>query len=154
MDALLQPECVAWPQPEGFQASTGQAVTLVLEGIPAGIGNDTLLLSGSVHGRLSTGQDGTASLMLGEDSINIVGSTATFALYAVLIFAMQPGFALLESGAARAQSVLMVAVKNAFDACVVALVWWLVRHETRWKLRAYHTSFPCTAGWLWTVVWQ
>jgi Amt family ammonium transporter len=45
---------------------------------------------------------------------------------AALVFFMQAGFALLESGMARAKNTVNVIMKNYVDACVGSLMYWLV----------------------------
>ena len=42
----------------------------------------------------------------------------------VLIFFMQTGFALLESGSVRSKNYQNVLVKNIMDICVSGVVWW------------------------------
>ena len=44
---------------------------------------------------------------------------------ASLVFVMQCGFATLEAGSVREKNVRNVLLKNALDACVGALVWYL-----------------------------
>ena len=44
---------------------------------------------------------------------------------ACLVFLMQCGFATLEAGSVRDKNVRNVLLKNALDACVGALVWYL-----------------------------
>lgn len=43
-----------------------------------------------------------------------------------MIFFMQAGFALVESGSVRAKSSTSVLLKNLFDACAGCVGWWLV----------------------------
>lgn len=45
---------------------------------------------------------------------------------AFLVFFMQCGFALLESGAVRTKNVKNILLKNAIDACISTLCWWAV----------------------------
>lgn len=45
---------------------------------------------------------------------------------ATLVFFMQAGFALLESGMSRAKNAINVVMKNYSDACVGAIIFWLV----------------------------
>jgi len=45
---------------------------------------------------------------------------------AALVFFMQAGFALLESGMSRAKNAINVVMKNYTDACVGSIVFWLV----------------------------
>jgi Amt family ammonium transporter len=43
----------------------------------------------------------------------------------VLVFMMQSGFALLESGTVRFKNYQIILLKNCIDACICGLVWWL-----------------------------
>lgn len=45
---------------------------------------------------------------------------------AALVFFMQAGFALLESGMSRAKNAINVVMKNYTDACVGSIIFWLV----------------------------
>ena len=45
---------------------------------------------------------------------------------AALVFFMQAGFALLESGMSRAKNAINVVMKNYIDACVGSIVFWIV----------------------------
>mmetsp|Transcript_48467 Transcript_48467/g.90272 ORF Transcript_48467/g.90272 Transcript_48467/m.90272 type:complete len:500 (-) Transcript_48467:422-1921(-) len=47
-------------------------------------------------------------------------------LGAYIVFFMQAGFALLETGSVRAKNTKNILLKNTLDACLGALVWWLV----------------------------
>lgn len=42
----------------------------------------------------------------------------------VIVFFMQSGFALLESGSVRFKNYQNILLKNCMDACIGALVWW------------------------------
>jgi len=42
-----------------------------------------------------------------------------------MVFLMQPGFALLESGMARAKNAVNVMMKNYMDVCVGTLLFWM-----------------------------
>jgi Amt family ammonium transporter len=42
----------------------------------------------------------------------------------VIIFFMQSGFALLESGSVRFKNYQKILLKNCLDACIGGLVWW------------------------------
>ncbi len=52
--------------------------------------------------------------------------TVWIAVAAALVFFMQAGFALLESGLSRAKNALNVVMKNYMDLCVGTLVFWAV----------------------------
>lgn len=43
-----------------------------------------------------------------------------------MVFLMQPGFALLESGMARSKNAVNVMMKNYMDICVGSLLFWLL----------------------------
>lgn len=45
---------------------------------------------------------------------------------AFLVFFMQAGFTLLESGAVRAKNTKNILLKNVIDACIAAVAWWSV----------------------------
>ncbi|MBX2869134.1 MAG: ammonium transporter [Acidiferrobacterales bacterium] len=51
---------------------------------------------------------------------------------AMLVFIMQGGFALLESGMVRAKNTVNVLMKNYIDVCVVMLVFWAVGYGLMW----------------------
>jgi Amt family ammonium transporter len=44
----------------------------------------------------------------------------------VIIFLMQAGFALLESGSVRFKNYQNVLLKNCLDACIGGLIWWAI----------------------------
>ena len=52
--------------------------------------------------------------------------TTFYLLAAIVIFFMQAGFAMLEAGTVREQSVREILLKNLLDACVGALAWFCV----------------------------
>lgn len=112
--------CVPFPAPAG--AVAGEAATLDLTGASFTLGNASVALTGRIPGHVLHGDGGQLHFVAGDAAAlpSVLG-----VVFAILIFAMQPGFALLESGMARAQSVLVVVTKNTFDACFVALVWYL-----------------------------
>jgi len=114
-------------------APAGLDATLFLANSTLQFGNSTAVISNNIHGRLVGDVDSAAGLAFipdnGDESNDHIGaalSSAVGILFGMLVFVMQPGFALLESGSARAQSVLIVAAKNTFDACIVAVVWFFV----------------------------
>ncbi|MGK0403581.1 ammonium transporter, partial [Alcanivorax borkumensis] len=71
-----------------------------------------------------------ASLLFIPQFANADTLTATdtvwIAIAAALVFFMQAGFALLESGLSRAKNSLNVVMKNYMDLCVGTLVFWAV----------------------------
>jgi len=54
---------------------------------------------------------------------------------AFLVFFMQCGFALLECGTVRAKNTKNILLKNLLDACVGAVIWWMIGYTI-----AYDTS--------------
>ena len=48
-----------------------------------------------------------------------------FLIAGVLIFFMQTGFALLESGSVRYKNYQQVLLKNVMDTCIGAIVWFI-----------------------------
>lgn len=52
-------------------------------------------------------------------------NTAWLVLASVLVFFMQAGFAMLESGMSRAKNAVNVMMKNYMDGCVGGIVFWL-----------------------------
>ncbi|MEM7193604.1 MAG: ammonium transporter [Pseudomonadota bacterium] len=68
------------------------------------------------------------SVLSVADKIDIV----FIALSAILVFFMQAGFALLESGMVRAKNTINVMMKNYVDLCVVMLVFWLFGYGLMW----------------------
>eukprot|EP00899_Mesostigma_viride_P015389 jgi/Mesvir1/23851/Mv10654-RA.1 len=46
----------------------------------------------------------------------------------ILVFVMQAGFALLESGTVRSKNTKNILLKNILDACIGALTWWSIGH--------------------------
>lgn len=53
-------------------------------------------------------------------------NTLWVALAAALVFFMQAGFALLESGMSRAKNAVNVMMKNYMDVCLGSLIYWLL----------------------------
>ena len=47
-----------------------------------------------------------------------------FLIAGVIVFFMQSGFALLESGSVRYKNYQNILLKNCMDACIGGLVWW------------------------------
>jgi len=78
-----------------------------------------------VFSLLLCGVSTSANAQAMEEMINnmdVVWITAA----AALVFFMQAGFALLESGMCRAKNAINVVMKNYTDACVGTIVFWLV----------------------------
>ncbi|NPU95451.1 MAG: ammonium transporter [Gammaproteobacteria bacterium] len=69
-------------------------------------------------------------LLLPSEVFAADGPTATDTVWVVmaaaLVFFMQAGFALLESGMARSKNAVNVVMKNYMDVCVGSLVFWAV----------------------------
>src|SRR5690554_3984327 len=59
---------------------------------------------------------------INTDAIN----TLWIVIAGAMVFLMQPGFALLESGMARAKNAVNVMMKNYMDLCVGTLLFWLL----------------------------
>ncbi|MEK1904972.1 MAG: ammonium transporter [Pseudomonas sp.] len=57
---------------------------------------------------------------------DLASNTAWVVLASALVFFMQAGFALLESGMSRAKNAVNVMMKNYMDGCVGGIVFWLV----------------------------
>lgn len=47
-----------------------------------------------------------------------------FLIAGTIVFFMQTGFALLESGSVRYKNYQNILLKNCMDACIGGLVWW------------------------------
>lgn len=60
-------------------------------------------------------------------------------LSGILVFLMQAGFTLVESGMTRSKNVVNIAMKNALDIAVGSLVFWLV---------GYSLMYGSTNGWI------
>jgi Amt family ammonium transporter len=78
-----------------------------------------LCLAGVSWMPLSHASESEASLTLAMDTVWLVVAAA-------LVFFMQAGFALLESGMSRAKNAVNVIMKNYLDLCVGSLAFWLV----------------------------
>ena len=63
---------------------------------------------------------------LAEDSAMMELNTVWVVMAAALVFFMQAGFALLESGMSRAKNAVNVMMKNYMDVCAGSLIFWLV----------------------------
>src|SRR3989338_10625541 len=57
-----------------------------------------------------------------DEALNAAG----LVLASVLVFFMQAGFALLESGMSRAKNAVNVMMKNYMDGCVGGITFWLL----------------------------
>jgi Amt family ammonium transporter len=58
--------------------------------------------------------------------IDLKINTLWVAIAAILVFFMQAGFALLESGMSRSKNAINVMMKNYMDVCLGSLIFWLV----------------------------
>jgi len=65
----------------------------------------------------------------------------------ILVFFMQAGFALLEAGSVRAKNTKNILVKNVMDACLGAIVWYLIGYPL-----AYGTTAGGFIGTSWDVM--
>ena len=63
----------------------------------------------------------------------------------ILVFFMQAGFALVESGSVRSKNTINVLMKNYMDACLGGLVFWLVGFGLMFGLGGLGSAF---FGWL------
>ena len=61
-----------------------------------------------------------------DPGASAAADTVWLAISAALVFFMQAGFALLESGMSRSKNAVNVIMKNYTDACAGSLVFWLV----------------------------
>ncbi|MEL7401580.1 MAG: ammonium transporter, partial [Pseudomonadota bacterium] len=61
-----------------------------------------------------------------EQVIELNLNTVWVAMAAALVFFMQAGFALLESGMSRSKNAVNVMMKNYMDVCLGSLLFWLV----------------------------
>ena len=78
-----------------------------------------LFLSGLTFANAADSVNELVSLKESLDTIWIVTAAA-------LVFFMQSGFALLESGMSRAKNAVNVLMKNYLDVCIGSLVFWVV----------------------------
>jgi len=67
--------------------------------------------------------DATSDLI---SAINHELDTVWLLISAFLVFFMQAGFAMLEAGGVRAKNTQNILLKNVLDACLGALLWWMV----------------------------
>lgn len=84
--------------------------------------------------------------------------TVWVATSAALVFFMQAGFALLESGMARSKNAVNVLMKNYMDVCTGSLIFWLIgfglmfgHNATGW-FGASHFAPNSAASWDWTFL--
>ena len=68
----------------------------------------------------------SGSAMAADDTVTLNLNTVWVVTAAVLVFFMQAGFALLESGSTRAKNSINVMMKNFIDVCLATLVFWTV----------------------------
>jgi Amt family ammonium transporter len=64
-----------------------------------------------------------------EDSISVNLDLMWILLAGVLVFLMQAGFALLETGMSRAKNAVNVMMKNYTDVCIATLVFWFIGYN-------------------------
>lgn len=60
------------------------------------------------------------------DQLQLIINSMWVVLCGVLVFFMQAGFALIESGSVRSKNTVNVLMKNYIDACVGGLIFWLI----------------------------
>lgn len=68
----------------------------------------------------------SGSAFAGEQDITLNMNILWVVTASVLVFFMQAGFALLESGSTRAKNSINVMMKNFIDVCMASLVFWAV----------------------------
>ncbi|MEN8671020.1 MAG: hypothetical protein ABF318_17980, partial [Ketobacter sp.] len=68
----------------------------------------------------------SGSAFAGEQELIVNMNTLWVVTASVLVFFMQAGFALLESGSTRAKNSINVMMKNFIDVCLASLVFWTV----------------------------
>lgn len=78
-----------------------------------------LLLCAVVYGPNALASDPTGTFQISMDTVWLITAGA-------LVFFMQAGFALLESGMARAKNAVNVIMKNYTDVCFGSIAFWLV----------------------------
>lgn len=98
-----------------------------------------------------------------EEPINVtdlqlIVNSMWVVLCGVLVFFMQAGFALIESGSVRSKNTVNVLMKNYMDCCIGALVFWLVGfglmfgvNQTGW-IGLSHFAPADMADWDWTML--
>ena len=64
------------------------------------------------------------------DEFAIVIDHLWLLLAAFLVFMMQAGFSMLESGMVRSKNAKNIMVKNVMDACAGAFMWWWFGRRT------------------------
>lgn len=67
-----------------------------------------------------------ALLQAQADLIETSSNDFWLLIMATLVFLMQAGFALLEAGSVRAKNTINILFKNLMDACIAAIVYWLL----------------------------
>ena len=97
---------------------------------------------------------GELSVMDVQTSLN----SAWVVLTGVLVFFMQAGFALVESGMARAKNSVNVIMKNYLDACVGGIIFWAIGYGLMFGVNAtgwfgWSHFFPQNlTSWDWTFM--
>ena len=84
-------------------------------------------------------QSQSVSVSLGIDLLLV-------AVSALLVFLMQAGFAMLESGMVRSKNTVNVLMKNYIDLCVVTMCFWVIGYGLMWGQNT--TGFFGTTGFL------
>ena len=65
-------------------------------------------------------------VLAGTDQLKNELDTVWIVVAAALVFFMQAGFALLESGMSRSKNAVNVVMKNYMDVCIGSIIFWLV----------------------------
>jgi Amt family ammonium transporter len=68
----------------------------------------------------------SASAFASDTIIQLKLNTLWVVFAAILVFFMQAGFALLESGMSRSKNAVNVMMKNYMDVCLASLIFWLI----------------------------
>jgi len=68
----------------------------------------------------------STSAFADEQTLQLSMDTVWLSTTGALVFFMQAGFALLESGMSRAKNAVNVVMKNYMDVCIGSLAFWLV----------------------------
>lgn len=76
----------------------------------------------------------------------------------ILVFLMQAGFAMVESGSVRSKNTVNVLMKNYMDACLGGLIFWLVGFGLMFGMNASgwigtsHFAPDDLDGWHWNLL--
>lgn len=92
------------------------------------------------------------------EHLQIVINTMWVVLCSILIFFMQAGFALIESGSVRSKNTVNVLMKNYIDSCVGGIVFWIIGfglmfgvNTTGWFGLSHFAPYQLDS-WGWTMI--